>query len=360
MADIPASYNLSLMITTTILVVTLIFAFIFGQAWRKQKRSQNEQYLPFALMLLYLFLFVSSVMTCYSNFFADPSVLLFLKTTKFYFISVVGFIVIVASILIFIAERIIRKNTKHLFLIYFIITIALFIFFRIFDIAIFRGFFFIVSIPLAVLFALFIYKLVWKTSGQLRQKMIIVVIGSTVFILILIYEIILLLVGEVVQLFENKGIILIASILIGYGFYTIPSFTEFDWDKKIRQLYILNLNGLCVLQQPFKKQSIDEDMLGGALTAVQSLMKEMIQSDKFLEVIDHGDAKIIFERTPYAIGIIIADENLYILHYKLQQLLREFDLLFGPIMKDWTGNLDIFKPFRFNVNKIFEIKSEKS
>lgn len=357
MADV--SNNLSLMVTTTLLVVTLIFAFLFGQTWRKQKRSQNEQFIPLALMLLYLFLFLSSVMTCYSNFFIDETFLAFLKNTKFYFISVIGFIVIVAGILIFIAERIIRKNTKHLFLIYFISSITVFIIFRILNIAIFRGFFFIVSIPLAVLLVLFIYKLVWKTSGQLRQKMVIVVVGSTIFILILIYEIILLLVGEVVVLFENKGLILIAAILIGYGFYTIPSFTEFDWDKKIRQLYILNLNGLCLLQQSFKMQSIDEDLLGGSLIAIQSLMKEMIQSDKFLEVIDHGDAKIIFERTPYAIGIIIADENLYILHYKLQQLLREFDLLFGPMMKVWSGNLDVFKPFRYTVNRIFEIKPEK-
>jgi len=349
-------YNLGLMITTTILIITLIFAFLFNQTWRKQKRSKNEQYLPFALMLLYIFLFVSSAMMCYSNFFADPGSLTVLINSKFYFISVINFIVIVASILIFIAERTIRKNTKHLFLIYFLINVTLLIIFKLFDIPIFRGFFFIMAIPLAVLIALFIYKLVWKTSGQLRQKMIIVIIGYTIFILTIIYEIILLLSDEVVILFEIKGLILLASILIGYGFYTIPSFTEFDWDKKIRQLYILNLNGLCLLQQLFRKQSIDEDLLGGSLVAVQSLMKEMIQSDKFLEIIDHGDAKIIFERTPYAIGIIIADENLYILHYKLQQLLKEFDLIFGALMKDWTGNLDMFKPFHSTVNKIFEIK----
>lgn len=93
--------------------------------------------------------------------------------------------------------------------------------------------------------------------------------------------------------------------------------------------------------------------------AVQSLMKEMIQSEKYLQVIDHGDAKIIFERTPNAIGIIIADENLYILHHKLQQLLGEFDLLFGSIMKNWTGNLDLFKPLQPSFIKIFEIKQEK-
>lgn len=358
---VDVSYNLNLMITTAGLITTGLFAFLFGQIWRKQKRSQNEQYIPFGLMLLYIFLFVSSSMMCYSNFFIDPDRLTLLINSKYYFIFVITFIVIVAGILIFIAERIVRKNTKHLFLIYFLIAITMFIFFRIFDIAILRGVFFIVSIPLAVLIGLFIYKLVWKTSGQLRQKMIIVVIGSTMFILILIYEIILLLTGEGVQLFENKGIILIASILIGYGFYTIPSFTEFEWPEKIRHLYILNLNGLCLLQQSFKKmQPIDEDLLGGSLTAIQSLMKEMIQSDKALEIIDHGDTKIIFERTPYAIGIIIADENLYILHYKLKQLLNEFDLIFGPIMKDWTGNLDIFKPFRPTVNRIFEIKPERT
>jgi hypothetical protein len=190
--------------------------------------------------------------------------------------------------------------------------------------------------------------------------MIIVIGGFLIFSLAIVYEIWLILHDEVIILFEIKGILLLASILMGYGFYTIPSFTEFDWDKKIRHLYILNPVGLCLFQHPFKKQSItDEDLLGGSLIAIQSLMKEMIQSEKFLQVIDHGDAKIIFERTPYAIGIMITDEDLYILHYKLQQLLKEFDLLFGPIMKNWTGNLDMFKTLYPSFNKIFEIKQEK-
>jgi len=349
------------MVITTLLIVTLIFAFLFGNEWKKQKRAKNEQFIPFALMILYLFLFLNSSIMCYFNFFADPNLANLLANSKYYFLSVINFIGIVTSIQIFIAERIIRKNTKHFFLIYFIFFIVLLITFKVLDVPIFTGYYFILSIPLWTLLALFIYKLVWKISGQLRQKMIIATIGYTIFCLAIVYEMWLILRGEeVALLFEIKGLILLAAILMGYGFYTIPSFTEFDWDKKIRHLYILNLNGLCLLQQPFKKQSIDEDLLGGSLMAVQSLMKEMIQSDKFLQIIDHGDAKIIFERTPHAIGIIIAEEDLYILHYKLQQLLKEFDLLFGSLMKDWTGNLDIFKPFHIIVNKIFEIKPARS
>ncbi len=352
---VDVAYNLNLMVTTTTLIITLIFTVLFGQEWRKQNRSKNEQYIPFALMILYLFLFLSSSMMCYSNFFTESIVLLI--NSKFYFISVINFIVIVMSILIFIAERIIRKKTKHFFLIYFIVLIILLIILKVLDIPIFIGFYFIISIPMWVLISLFIYKLGWRTSGQLRQKMIIALIGYSTFSLAVVYEIWLIFHDEVAILFEIKGIILLAAILMGYGFHTIPSFTEFDWDKKIRHLYILNPNGLCLFQHSFKMQSItDEDLLGGSLIAIQSLMKEMIQSDKFLQVIDHGDAKIIFDRNPYAIGIIIADEDLYVLHFKLKRLLKEFDLLFGPIMTDWAGNLDIFKTFCSSVNKIFEIK----
>ena len=187
--------------------------------------------------------------------------------------------------------------------------------------------------------------------------MILVVVGFGIFDVAVVQEIWYILHGEFGIVLGLKNLILVASILAGLGFYTIPSFTEFDWYKKVRHLYILNSQGLCLFQQPFRKGSLaDEDLLGGSLIAIQSLMKEMIQTERSLQVIDHGDAKIIFEHSRHAVGIIVADEDLYIVHLKLQQLLHEFQVLFGPTMQAWTGNLDIFKPLQPFVNKIFELE----
>jgi len=189
--------------------------------------------------------------------------------------------------------------------------------------------------------------------------MILVILGFGLFDMMVVQEIWYLLQNDFDVVFGLKNVVLIASILVGYGFWSVPSFTEFDWREKIRQLYILSPEGLCLFQQTIRIESVaDKDLLGGSLMAVQSLMKEMIQSDQSLQVIDHGDAKIIFEQSPHAVVIMIADEDLYIVHHKLQQLLKEFEVLFGDVMYRWSGNLDLFKPFQPIVNKIFELKSE--
>ena len=355
--------KLSLMVATAQLIVTFLFSILFYQEWRKQKRSKNEQFIPLALTLFFAFLFVGSLMTTYSNFFAGDTLLTLLENTRIYFRFVVGFIIVVGGIIIFIAERIVRMNlhlnTRYLFLIYYLtMTITLSILITL-GVEVFFGANFIFSIPLIVLIGLFIYTLLKKTSGKIRKRMILVILGFGLFDMMVVQEIWYLLRSDFDVVFGLKNVVLIASILTGFGFYTIPSFTEFDWNKKIRQLYILDPNGLCLFQQTIRSESVaDKDLLGGSLMAVQSLMKEMIQSDQSLQVIDHGDAKIIFEQSFHAVAIMIADEDLYVIHMKLQQLLKEFEALFGNLMYKWSGNLDLFKPLQPVANKIFELKSE--
>ncbi|MHA1650018.1 MAG: hypothetical protein ACTSYB_07475 [Candidatus Helarchaeota archaeon] len=353
-------YNFNLMIATTQLIVSFLCAILFFQEWRKQKRTENEQYIPYALMILYVALFIGTGLIVNSTFFTDEAFLNILRQTKFYFIGV-GFMNIMAiTLLIYIAERISRKNTKHFFLIYYLCISAVMIALKILDFPPLPGVYLILIFPMLILIGLFVYRLIWKTSGQIRYKMILVVIGFALFVLAFTRGIILTLEGEYHVYLEVKGLVLIASILTGYGFYTIPSFTELDWDKKIRHLYLLNTNGVCIFHHAFREKSIDQDLFGGSLVAIQSLMQEMIQSDKLLKTIDHEDAKILFEQSPHAIAIMIADEDLYIVHFKLQQLLKEFELLFGEIMERWTGNLDMFQPLRSIINKIFEIEEKGS
>jgi len=347
------------MISTVILVISFIFSVIFFKEWRKQARTQNEQYIPLALTVLYVFLFIATSMMIYSSFFASSTLLYTLIDTKFYFLIATGFIVIVLGIIIFIAERIIRKNTKHFFLLYFFGTAIILMILKLNNIQlthIMIGLNFIISIPFLVLIVLFLHKLLWKTPGKFRQKMLIVVTGFGLFIYTMFHEVWYILNNEFSLLFGTRGAILAGSILLGLGFHSIKTFTEFDWKMKIRHLYLLNENGLCLFQQSFKQGVItDEDLLGGSLMAVQSLMKEMIQSEKAIQAIDHGDVKILFDRSPHVICIVIAEEQLYIIQYKIKQLLHEFEILFGPILDTWSGNLAIFQPFQAVVNKIFEL-----
>jgi hypothetical protein len=155
---------------------------------------------------------------------------------------------------------------------------------------------------------------------------------------------------------EIKALLLFAITLVGWGFYTIPSFTEFDWKDKIQSLYLLNQSGICLYNHDFQPASsvTDEDLFGGGLMAMQSLIQELIQSEKGLNVIDHQEVKIIFLQSANAIAVLISEEDLYIGRQKIQQFLKEFELLYGEIMKDWVGDLHIFKPLTPIVNRIFE------
>ncbi|MHA1131476.1 MAG: hypothetical protein ACTSQI_07580 [Candidatus Helarchaeota archaeon] len=351
-------HNLDLMIATTLLIISFLSAALFYQEWRKQKRSQNEQYIPYALMILYILLFVSSILIIHSNFFTEQAVLEFLVNTKVYFLGVGILSMVIIGILVFIAERIIRKNTHHLFLIYFIIFSVLLNTLYLRDIPMFRGIFFVASIPFWFLIGLFLHRLLWKTSGEIRKKMIIAVIGFGLFLMAFTQTVVFTLKGEFELALRFKALVLLAASLTTYGFYTIPSFTEFDWPEKIRHLYILNPNGgMCIFQHSFRHESItDQDLFSGSLMAIQSLMQEMISSDKVLKTIDHEDAKILFEQSAHAVTIMIADEDLQIIHDKLQELLKEFELIFGELMEHWSGNLDIFRPLRPILDKIFEIR----
>ncbi len=353
-------YNLDLMVATSILIVSFLSTLLFYQEWKKQKRAKNEQYIPYALMVLYLLLFVSGLLVIYSNFFTDQAVLDILIHTKVYFLGVAIISMFVIGILIFIAERIIRKKTHHLFLFYFIVFSVLLSILYTQEIPIFRGIFFVGGIPFWFLIAFFVHRLVWKTSGELRKKMVIAVIGLGLFMMAFTQTLIFTLQGRFELAIRFKALVLLAATLTTYGFYTIPSFTEFDWPDKIRHLYILNPNGgMCIFQHSFRAESIrDQDLFSGSLMAIQSLMQEMISSDKVLKTIDHEDAKIMFEQSPHAVTIMIADEDLQIVHYKMQEVLKEFEHIFGSIMEHWTGNLDIFSPLKPIMNKIFELKEK--
>ncbi len=351
--------KLDLMAATTLLVISFLCMILFYQEWKRQKRTKNEQYIPYALMLLYLLLFISTAMIIFSNFFVEEPLFNILRDTKAYFIAVVLVSSTGLGIIVYIAERITRLNKYHFFLICYIIYMCLLIGLSLAGVSVFNVIFIIGEFPFYFLIGAFIYKLIWKTSGEIRKKMIIVLVGSSLFIIVFIQMIILILSAEFELMLRMKALLLLGSILTGYGFYSIPSFTEFDWDKKLRHLYVLNKDGLCLYQYPFRESIADQDLLGGSLMAIQGLMKEMIQTDKSLKVIDHEDTKLIFKQSDHAVVVMIADDDLYIIHHKLEQLLREFEMLFGQAMEKWVGNLSLFEPLHPIILRIFEIKQPK-
>ncbi|MHA1264832.1 MAG: hypothetical protein ACTSRS_06305 [Candidatus Helarchaeota archaeon] len=65
--------NLNLMVTSFQLIIAIIFAILFYQEWRKQKRAKNEQYIPLALSLMFAMVTIGSFLIINSNFFISES-----------------------------------------------------------------------------------------------------------------------------------------------------------------------------------------------------------------------------------------------------------------------------------------------
>ncbi|MHA1131478.1 MAG: hypothetical protein ACTSQQ_11815, partial [Candidatus Helarchaeota archaeon] len=195
-----------------------------------------------------------------SNYFIEDSLFQTYIQKGYYFYLIMAVCVIVIGILIYIAERVIHINTYHLFIIYYGFLAAGFFIFKTIGLP-FIGLFLILLVPIYILMGLLAYHLIWKTTGQMRQKMFFITLSYVIFTISIVMLIRFLLVSEYIEPFiatnyyiplDIKTFLLIASTLAGWGFYSIPSFTEFDWKEKIQSLYILNHSGICIYNQDFK------------------------------------------------------------------------------------------------------------
>ena len=58
-----------------------------------------------------------------------------------------------------------------------------------------------------------------------------------------------------------------------------------------------------------------------------AILKEVVQGEKSIKIIDHGDRKIIFKmnKTKDIVFALIVKKNLMVFHQKLFSLIEEFD-----------------------------------
>jgi hypothetical protein len=142
-----------------------------------------------------------------------------------------------------------------------------------------------------------------------------------------------------------------------YGLANLPDFGEFDWKQKIRALLIINRrDGVCLFSRFFHETKDDDSsrdiLIAGALSSVQTVLKEM-NGKEDVESVHLSDKDLIFNTHKSFIGVIIADEHLRSLQFRLQQFSQEFESIFQDILQTWDGNVNIFLPADVIADKIF-------
>ncbi|MHA1488505.1 MAG: sensor histidine kinase [Promethearchaeota archaeon] len=102
-----------------------------------------------------------------------------------------------------------------------------------------------------------------------------------------------------------------------------------NWADSLIHIYIIYKSGLLLHDHPFmeRAKNYDSSLISGGIVGIRTLLKEIIQGEKNVRIIDHGDRKLIFEtnKTNNIFFVLIVKENLIVFQRKLDALIEDFD-----------------------------------
>jgi len=143
-----------------------------------------------------------------------------------------------------------------------------------------------------------------------------------------------------------------------FWYISFTRFIEVDWPKKLRHLYLIKADsGVCIYEHPFISEDLMESQLvGGSISGITKLMQEITRSPQRLQLMDHGNIKILLEYGTDIIGVLIVEANFNILRKKLKMLVDQFEIRFRKSLENYTGLLDEFRASKELINEIFSYK----
>ncbi|MFX1313305.1 MAG: hypothetical protein ACFFHD_11925, partial [Promethearchaeota archaeon] len=138
---------------------------------------------------------------------------------------------------------------------------------------------------------------------------------------------------------------------------------EREWASSIKQLYVLNYNGVCLYYKDFEleqkkkdKDHIDEDLVSGTLSGIVTIVTEITKSKKHLRKIIKENNYFYFSYGKHHIVTLISTLELPVLLKKLDEFSVEFEETFIEDLKNFKGNISRFEPANYLVKKYFEQK----
>jgi hypothetical protein len=160
--------------------------------------------------------------------------------------------------------------------------------------------------------------------------------------------------------FVGDGLIILGMVFISILFIGVPSLAEFEWWTKIKYLAIMHQSGLSIAHFNFNQDkdapSIDDLLMAGGLTSLSQVISTMVQSEKKLDSVDHGDLKLLFQYGKYLINVLVVSAPLVILRSKLKKVTETLEMLYKEEFAHWDGDLTRFTLLEQVVNVHFKPK----
>ncbi len=150
---------------------------------------------------------------------------------------------------------------------------------------------------------------------------------------------------------------LIGLISLSFFYLTLPPFSEFDWQDKIETLYLINEAGICLYYKYFKEEEepISKNVISAVISSINVMLRGLTgrKYNEGFSVIKKKGENIIIYHGKFVRGILFTTEELNFVKVVLKDFVKKFEALYNNILKDWDGEMTVFKPIEIMVNNLF-------
>ncbi len=311
--------------STCAFVIFLIFLNKYNQI-----RKRSREHLPFlGLTLLFICTSISYFIAVWGDYYRWEYGII---RVEMYLISSIAIYASFAA-LTFIFEYIFKK-TKFIITYYLIFCAILMIFIR--DLETLDTITLYTCTPMFLIIPIFLYYIfIRPTSGFLRQRILLATLGIFMVGIGIFFRFSFLseLLGG--YIYPLGTIVAIVGVcLFGYGFAAFSTFTDLNWKDKLREIFVISLNGICVYAYSFEQnRSIkDSDLIAGGFSGIQLLLSEMVHTSETLQLIDYQNVKVMLEQGKSHSFILIIKEQSSFIRHKLKLFTQEFYEFFEDVI----------------------------
>ncbi len=342
-----------LLILESLIVFSFIeLAVIF---WMRIRKSELKKSLEKGYIWLFLGYSLLRFFTIVGDYYVDSFHLRTLFLNVGYLIQMaflINFVRIMENYKVFIRKYLFTK----------ICLVLIFIYFIVFFIDCNYVIFFLISfwIFFIVFFIIYLKDLGSKFNNKIDLRsfklnllkfyigMILIVVGSatTMDFVIEIFGFGIRLIGNILQL--------IGVIFISFFFFSIPSYSEYDWQDKIISVFIMHKSGLFIYKKSFREKAspIDESVITGALTTIEMMLEKVSHIDS-ISIIKKKEKILIFQPGRFIYGVLICEEELESLKILLSKFISKIETIYSNVLEDWDRNLNVFTPIEGIAKEIF-------
>lgn len=352
-----------------------IAIYFFHQYHKNKSDDLQLNKILLAFGCFFSFLLSGFIIRIISNYYlVDPAFyeLFSLLTTLVVLLSVISFLVIVAGSAF--KEIINVKYTKIIIGLNIIPIISIFIFPS--DSPEYQ--LFLIPNSLGLIFMLiFELKLLRKTSGDIKRRLIFIILGEVMLGVSLVFgreqnDFLLPSSADVEIVWIISIYVAIAGLgIIFLGVYQFPAFLEFDWQKTLLKLTIIDQKDRNIIftfdftdtsSGEFQNREIKPDLTSGGIKGIDDILQTYNRSQNNVRVdkIKHGNVIIFLQHGEDQFNdltyVLIVNKDLKSCKYFLSSIKEQFEGLFKGILQNLnninTQQMKIFDSFETIVNTI--------